>query len=127
MPRPQHEAGFTLVETLAGLAILSAVLMSTYSALSTSLALAHRVIARRDAVAAVEWHVSHLRSSEMAHEQVLSGQAGSYQWTISVEAFAPGRAGSMSLMRVTGRIRASAVRARAFETVLDTLVVGPRA
>lgn len=122
--RRQREGGFTLVETLVGLAILSGVLIATYGALAQGLQAARHVAERRAAVAAVEQQVEALRLQPLDRPVDRHGEAGRYRWMLAALPLQDAGRRSVIAFHVTGRIIPGAGHEHA-ETVFDTILLGP--
>jgi prepilin-type N-terminal cleavage/methylation domain-containing protein len=123
MRRSQGELGFTLVETLVGLVILSAALLASYSTISNALKTVSRVAERRAAIEMVQQQVDFVRRQPLTRAQSFEGETESYRWRVSVEAV-KGRFGrSVIPFRIVGRLMSKSVDGR-FETVVDSIVLG---
>jgi type II secretion system protein I len=72
--------GFTLIEMLVGLAILSAALIASYSTVSGALKTASRLAERRVAVEAVQHEMNMLRRAPTIRVQSIEGETNAYQW-----------------------------------------------
>lgn len=123
MSRGSSAPGFMLVEALAALAILSAVLIATYAALSSALSVSARVALRRDAVFAVERQVEALRSGGRLQAGVSRGVAGPYRWRVEVSLLAAAPGQRLRPLRVLGQILPDHGKSAA-ETVVDTVILG---
>jgi prepilin-type N-terminal cleavage/methylation domain-containing protein len=126
MSRRQGERGFTLVETLVGLAILSAVLIASYSAVSGALKTVFLVAEKRAALEKVQQQVDILRRQPPMREQVFGGETKSYRWRVSLEAVqGPNGRRSVVPFRIVGRLISKSRNGRS-EIVVDTVVLGQR-
>lgn len=121
----QGELGFTLVETLVGLVILSAALLASYSTISNALKTASRVAERRVAVETVQHQIDSVRRQPSMRAQVLEGETASYRWRVSVQAIKGPVGRSVIPFRVVGRLISKSVDSRS-ETVVDSIVLGWR-
>lgn len=117
------ERGFTLVESLVGLAILSAVLIASYSAIANALKVAFRVTERREALDDIQREVDLLRLQPFIREQHLRGQTNGYRWHISLEALQAPVGQSVVPFRIVGRLTARGMNGRT-EIVVDTIILG---
>jgi prepilin-type N-terminal cleavage/methylation domain-containing protein len=123
MMQKRGELGFTLVETLVGLVILSAALVASYSTISNALKTAFRVAERREAVEIVQQQVAAVRRQPSIHAQFLEGETASYRWRVSVEAVHAQIRHAVRPFRIVGRLTSKSVDGRS-ETVVDTIVLG---
>lgn len=125
MRQRKGEHGFTLVETLVGLAILSAVLIATYSGVSNALRTANRVAERQAAVNRVQQEVDQLRRQHTMRAQLLQGETDSYRWRISVKAVQGPNGRSVVPFRIVGHLFSKSVEGR-LVTIVDTIVLAGR-
>jgi type II secretory pathway component PulJ len=123
MSRRRGELGFTLVEALVGLAILSAVLIASYSAVSSAFKTVYRVAERREAIERVQQEVDVLRRQPITREQFFGGETNSYRWRVSLEAVQGPVGRSVVPFRIVGRLVSKSVNGRS-EIVVDTIVLG---
>jgi type II secretory pathway component PulJ len=123
MSRRRGELGFTLVEALVGLAILSAVLIASYSAISSALKTVYRIAERREAVERVEQEVDALRRQPIMREQSFGGETNSHRWRVSLEAVRGPVGRSVVPFRIVGRLVSKNANGRS-EIVVDTIVLG---
>ena len=122
--RPHNgSAGFALVETLVGLAILSGVLIATYASLSQALVVVQRLAERRDAVQQVQQQVDALRRQRLLRAHLMTGSTSSFRWSVSVERAGGTQSRMVMPFRVIGRI-ARKPDGGTPETVLDTVLLG---
>ena len=111
------------METLVGLAILSTMLIATYSGVSSALKTAIRVAERQAAVERVPQVVDQLRRQPFVRTQSLGGETDGYRWEVSVES----AQGPVGRQIVPFRIVGSLVSKRAgggLVTVVDTIMLG---
>lgn len=113
--------GFTLVETLVSLAILSASLIVTYSAVSGALALANRIIARDEVIGILTAAAADMRTHQLTALHGLKGETAAYSWSLSLT---PMRAGSIVPLHVVGVITGKRQGAEP-EIILDTIFLAP--
>lgn len=114
--------GFTLIEMLVGLAILSAALIASYSTVSGALKTASRLAERRVAVEAVQHEMNMLRRAPTIRVQSIEGETNAYQWRVSVEVV-QGLPGKVALpFRIMGQLSSKSIHGHT-ETVVDTIVV----
>jgi len=78
------EAGFTLVESLVGLAILSSVLIATYVTVSNAINAATKSALRREVIITVEQSIDKLKSGTLRPGLSAGGQTASYRWGVVV-------------------------------------------
>ncbi len=123
MSRRRGERGFTLVEALVGLAILSSVLIASYSAVSGAFKTVYRVVERREAIGRIQQEVDTLRRQPVMREQFFEGETNSYRWRVSLEAVQGPAGRSVRPFRVVGRLVSKSVNSRS-EIVVDTIVLG---
>jgi type II secretory pathway component PulJ len=123
MSRRPGEMGFTLVEALVGLAILSAVLIASYAAISGAFKTVHRVAERREAVERLQQQVDMLRRQPVMREQFLGGETARYRWRVTLEAVQGPAGRSVVPFRIVGRLISKSVNGRS-EIVVDTIVLG---
>lgn len=126
MSRHHRQGGFTLVETLVALAMLSGVLVATYAALSQALATAVRLHQRAAAVAAVEQQAAALRLRPAGSMPELRGETPAYRWRLSAAAL-PGAPAAARAAAVPYRLLGVVIRkagAGHGEVVLDTIILG---
>lgn len=117
------ELGFTLVETLVGLVILSAALIASYSTISNALKTAARVAERREAVEIVQQQVDAARRQPSMRAQFFEGETESYRWRVSIEAVQGPVGRAVIPFRIVGRLISMGADGRS-ETVVDTIVLG---
>ena len=125
MKRGQGETGFTLVETLVGMAFLSAVLIASYSTASNALRTASRVAERQAAVNSVQQQVDTLLRQPSLGAQSLEGTSGGYRWRIDVHALNAPIEWLVIPLRIQGYFINKGIDGRA-ETILDTVVLRRR-
>ena len=123
MNRRRAELGFTLVESLIGLAILSAVLIASYSAVSSAFKTAFRVAERREAVEKIQQEVDVLRRQPFMREQSVGGETNGYQWRVSLDAVQEPVGRSVVPYRIVGRLGSKGADGHS-EVVVDTIVLG---
>ncbi len=123
MKRRREESGFTLIETLVGLAIFSGVLIAIYAALSSALNTASRIVARQEAVDAVEAEFRRLRAETVKPADRWDGETSSYRWTVAVSAVPGNSSHGLLPLRISGHIVRKA-GAGLPELVADTIVLG---
>ena len=125
MIRRKAERGFSLVETLVGLAILSGVLIATYAAMTTALTAAYRIMIRQQAVEVVEREFSLIRARQSFPSKTLEGETAHYAWRLTVEKGPLGMTASIIPYRVTGVIARKGGDGVG-EVVFDTILLGRR-
>jgi prepilin-type N-terminal cleavage/methylation domain-containing protein len=121
--RSAGTSGFTLIETLVALAILSGVLIATYAALSNALVVAARVADRSEAVAQLERQVALLQRRTLGAALSIEGETPAYRWRLSARPIPAGSGSVVIPVRITGVIRRK-VATRSDEIAFETIVLG---
>lgn len=121
--RRKGERGFTLLEALVGLAILSAVLIASYSAVSSALRTAYRVAERREAVAKVQEKADELRQQPFLRPATFQGETDGYQWHVTLERLQAPAGRLVVPVRIVGWLTGKGTNGRS-ETVVDMIVLG---
>ena len=120
------ERGFTLVETLVGMAILSASLITTYSSISNALKATYRLAERREAVDKVQQQLDILRQQLFMRVEFIEGETNAYKWQVSVELMRTLSSKNVMPFRIVGKLTSKSIYGRP-ETVVDTIMIGRRA
>jgi len=123
MTRETGEEGFSLVETLVGLSMLSAVLITTYGVLSSSLAIAFRIAERSEAVDQVLKQFDELRQHPLTIAEEFNGETAGYRWSLSSRGYGGDKLRMIVPFHVVGRIARKVAGAPA-DVVFDTVLLG---
>jgi prepilin-type N-terminal cleavage/methylation domain-containing protein len=118
--------GFTLIEALVAMAILSAALVVSYSTISNALRTTFRVAERRAGVEQVQQQLDLLRQQPFLRPQIFEGETTAYKWRVSVEAVQEIVGKNILPFRIIGRLTSKSAPDRT-ETVMDTILAKPGA
>lgn len=89
MIRSPDEDGFTLIEAIVSLVILSAAIIAALNIFTTSLTAIQKIEQRQAVMIAVEQAITRLKLSPSLKDTTLSGEAAGQRWSISVSPLFP--------------------------------------